>query len=70
MQSRRIQLNYHNHSFEFANYRTGQRAFDVFVKEFDQELVKFELDVFWVQIGGRDAIETITSYPAESLNCI
>lgn len=54
-----IQLNYHNHSFEFAKLPDGTTGFDVFVKEFDQELVKFELDIFWVQIGGRDAIETI-----------
>lgn len=54
-----IQLNYHNHSFEFAKLPDGSTGFDVFVKEFDKELVKFELDVFWVQIGGRDAIETI-----------
>lgn len=51
-----IQLCYHNHSFEFAELDGDRAGWDVLVDEFDKELVKFEVDVFWVAIGGRDPI--------------
>jgi sugar phosphate isomerase/epimerase len=54
-----IQLCYHNHSFEFTKLDGDQTGFDVFIDRFDKELTKFELDVFWVQIGGWDPIETM-----------
>ena len=54
-----IQLCYHNHSFEFATLNGGRAGWDLLVDELDHELVKFEVDVFWVAIGGRDPIEAI-----------
>lgn len=54
-----IQLNYHNHSFEFGKLPDGKTGFDIFKSEFDPKLVKFELDVFWAQIGGLDALAAI-----------
>ncbi len=54
-----IQLCYHNHSFEFAKLPSGQLRWDVLVKEFDPHLVKFEMDVFWVTIGGMDAVKML-----------
>jgi sugar phosphate isomerase/epimerase len=51
-----IQLNYHNHSFEFAPLAGGTTGFDVLIDEFDPQLCKFELDVFWAQIGGVDPL--------------
>ena len=54
-----IQLCYHHHSFEFAKLPNGQTGWDVFVQEFDPELVKFEIDAFWAAIGGLDPAETI-----------
>jgi sugar phosphate isomerase/epimerase len=54
-----IQLNYHNHSFEFGKLPDGTTGFDVLKVEFDPKLVKFELDVFWAQIGGLDALAAI-----------
>ena len=54
-----IQLCYHHHSFEFAKLTGGETGWDVFVREFDPELVKFEIDVFWATIGGMDAVATI-----------
>ena len=46
-----IQLAYHNHAFEFKPMVGGKSGFDVFIEEFAPEM-KFELDVFWVQVGG------------------
>ena len=54
-----IQLCYHNHSFEFAKLKDGGTGFDIFVKEFDKDLCKFELDVFWVKIGGRKPLKVM-----------
>ncbi len=56
-----VQLCYHNHSFEFGKLPGGKTGCDVFVEEFDLKLVRFELDVFWVAIGGKDPVETIRS---------
>jgi sugar phosphate isomerase/epimerase len=54
-----IQLCYHNHSFEFAKLSGERAGWDVLVQEFDHALVKFEVDIFWVAIGGRDPINTM-----------
>ena len=54
-----IQLSYHNHSFEFAKLKGGKTGFEIFVDEFDAKAVRFELDVFWVKIGGLDPIKTL-----------
>ena len=48
-----IQLAYHNHSFEFKPFADGTTGFDVFIAEFSPEM-KFELDLFWVKLGGLD----------------
>ncbi len=54
-----MQLCYHNHSFEFADLGDGTTGWDLFVEHFDDELVKFEVDVFWVKIGGRNPLKTM-----------
>lgn len=48
-----VQLCYHHHSFEFDPSQ-GKRPFDTLVESFDPKLVHFELDTFWLQIGGED----------------
>jgi len=48
-----IQLAYHNHSFEFKPFADGKCGFDVFMAEFGPDM-KFELDLFWVKLGGQD----------------
>ena len=53
-----IQLCYHNHSFEFKPI-DGTTGWDVLVEGFERELVQFELDVFWVKVGGFDPVETM-----------
>ena len=56
-----IQLCYHNHSFEFESLKGGKTGFDILVDQFDPKLCKFEVDVFWVAIGGRDPLKTMRS---------
>jgi sugar phosphate isomerase/epimerase len=58
-----MQLAYHNHNFEFKDWGGGNTGFDVFVKETDPKLLKFELDMYWVTRAGKDPIELIKSNP-------
>lgn len=53
-----IQLCYHNHSFEFKPI-DDTTGWDVLVDRFDNDLVQFELDVFWVKVGGFDPVGTM-----------
>ncbi len=50
-----IQLCYHNHSFEFASI-DGQIPYEYFIQNFESDLVQFELDIFWAELGGFDPI--------------
>jgi len=38
---------YHNHGFEFEDH-DGENGFDIILKETDPDLVKFEMDMYWV----------------------
>ncbi len=48
-----VQLCYHHHSFEFEPVQ-GKRPFDTLVERFDPKLVHFEIDTFWLKIGGEE----------------
>lgn len=50
-----IQLAYHNHNFEFKPLEGGKTGFDIFMEEFSPDM-KFELDLFWVKVGGQDPV--------------
>jgi sugar phosphate isomerase/epimerase len=53
-----IQLSYHNHAFEFEPRDGGQTGFDVFKAEFSPDM-QFELDIFWVKVGGVEPVDLI-----------
>lgn len=58
-----IQLSYHNHAFEFKpigdQSNAGPRCgYDVMINEFSSDM-KFEVDIFWVVVGGKDPVELI-----------
>lgn len=48
-----IELYYHNHAFEFEPYE-GTYGLEVLYGETNPELVKLEVDVYWVAYGGHD----------------
>lgn len=55
-----IQLCYHHHSFEFAPLDDGRTTgWEILVHDFDPQLVKFELDVFWLALGGLDPVQAL-----------
>ena len=53
---RGIQLCYHNHAFEFGPI-DGAVPYEYLIENFDKELVKFELDVFWSSLAGYDPVK-------------
>jgi sugar phosphate isomerase/epimerase len=54
-----IQLSYHNHAFEFQPKEGGKTGYDIFMAEFSEDM-KFEIDVFWIKVGGLEPAELIT----------
>jgi sugar phosphate isomerase/epimerase len=57
-----LQFCYHNHDFEFA--KVGDTVpYDLLLRECDPDLVKMEMDIFWLVKGGRDPIEYFKWYP-------
>lgn len=57
-----IQFAYHNHDFEFLEF-DGVKPYDVIMKETDPDLVKFELDLFWIAKSGNDPVEYFQKAP-------
>lgn len=58
-----LQLCYHNHASEFkALYDDDTVPFEVFLQEFDPDLVKLELDVFWLKVAGFDPAQKMSEY--------
>jgi sugar phosphate isomerase/epimerase len=57
-----IEFGYHNHDFEFIPI-DGQVPLDVLLAETDKDLVKIELDLYWIKKGNRDALEYMSKYP-------
>ena len=57
-----IQFCYHNHNFEFKVYG-DTTAYDFLLKELDPQLVKFEMDCFWVTHAGQDPVAYFKKHP-------
>lgn len=50
-----IEFAYHNHEYEFV--MTGEHLpYDVLLEGTDKDLVKFEMDIFWIRKGGQDPV--------------
>lgn len=52
---------YHNHAHEFAIIN-GAAALDVFYSRTSQQLVKAELDTYWIKKGGGDPVPYLSKY--------
>ena len=57
-----IQFAYHNHWFEFIP-ANGKLPYDVLLEECDPKLVKMELDLCWIVVGGQDPLVYFERYP-------
>jgi sugar phosphate isomerase/epimerase len=57
-----IQLCYHNHNFEFVA-QDGQLPYDVLLNATDPELVKMEMDIYWIYKAKQDPIAIFQKHP-------
>jgi len=57
-----IQFAYHNHWFEFFPVN-GKLPYDVLLEECDPKLVKMEMDLCWIRVGGQDPLKYFKKYP-------
>ncbi len=57
-----LQLAYHNHDFEFADM-SGQHGYDVLLNNTDKDLVKMEMDIYWVVRAGYNPVELFKKHP-------
>ena len=57
-----IQLCYHNHDFEFEK-QDGKFPYEVLLANTDKNLVKMEMDLYWVTKANQDPIALINEHP-------
>ncbi|MDP9079796.1 MAG: TIM barrel protein [Bacteroidota bacterium] len=57
-----IQLCYHNHDFEFIQ-ENGKFPYETLLSVTDKELVKMEMDLYWVTKANQDPIALINEHP-------
>lgn len=53
-----LQFFYHNHHFEFVKF-DGVLGMDILLNESDPEVFGFEIDTYWVQVGGCNPVDWI-----------
>ncbi len=58
-----MQFGYHNHDFEFNNKIGNTTVFDLLVENTSPTHVTYELDVFWVKVGGYEPVDYMKKYP-------
>jgi sugar phosphate isomerase/epimerase len=58
-----VQLGYHNHWIEFRPTADGKLPYDILLAECDPDLVKMEMDICWVKVGGHDPVTYLKKYP-------
>lgn len=57
-----IQLCYHNHAFEFDS-QDGKLPYEIILNDTDKNLVKMEMDLYWISKAGKDPVEMFNKYP-------
>lgn len=57
-----IHVAYHNHEFEFQSV-DGAVPYDLLLERTDPDLVKLQLDLFWMHVAGRDPVVMINEQP-------
>lgn len=57
-----IQFCYHNHAFEFDK-QNDQYPYDILLNQTDKDLVKMEMDLYWISKAGMDAVKMFNEHP-------
>ncbi len=61
---RGIKFGYHNHNLEFATIANTKEMYEDFlIANTDPQKVFFELDVYWITVGGQDPVAYLKKYP-------
>jgi sugar phosphate isomerase/epimerase len=61
---RGIKFGYHNHHIEFVNIpNTNQLYEDFLIANTDPDKVLFQMDVYWITMGGQDPVAYLKKYP-------
>lgn len=58
LQAHDLHFIYHNHQFEYQKYE-GRTGMAILQEESDTAAVGFELDTYWVQVGGVNPVDAI-----------
>jgi sugar phosphate isomerase/epimerase len=58
-----IRFGYHNHANEFTTVLDGHTFYDYLVENTDPKKVMFELDLYWIVVGGKDPLDYFNRYP-------
>ncbi|WP_257666356.1 sugar phosphate isomerase/epimerase family protein [Parapedobacter tibetensis] len=58
-----LKVGYHNHFWEFRTFDDGSKGMDILIENTDEELVVFELDLFWSEKSGIDSTTYFKKYP-------
>ncbi len=56
-----IQLCYHNHDFEFIK-QDGKTPYELILTHTDENLVKMEMDLYWMNRAGQDPVDFFNVY--------
>jgi sugar phosphate isomerase/epimerase len=60
---RDLKFGYHNHNFEFATIAgTNQIYQDFLIANTDPDKVFFQMDVYWITVGGQDPVAYLKKY--------
>lgn len=57
-----LQFAYHNHDFEFQKIN-GEIPYNILLNETDDDLLKMQLDIYWIVKAGFDPISYFEKYP-------
>jgi sugar phosphate isomerase/epimerase len=57
-----LKFAYHNHNFEFRAY-DGVIAYDELLRSSDKDLVKMEMDCFWITFAGQSPVDYMHKHP-------
>lgn len=59
---------YHNHHYSFQELE-GEFPQDIMMSGTDEDLVDFEMDIYWVNVAGQDPIKWLEKYPERFKLC-
>ncbi|MEI3791736.1 MULTISPECIES: sugar phosphate isomerase/epimerase family protein [unclassified Chryseobacterium] len=58
-----IQFAYHNHDFEFEKLEDDKSVYDFILENTSSDLVKMEMDLYWISKAGLDPLVYFEKYP-------